>query len=320
MEITISENEKGQRIDKFIKRWIKQAPLSFIYKMFRQKDVKVNGKKAKIDYILKEGDVLNVYLKPELLEQFKKEYIAKPIQTPLTIIYEDSNILVADKPAGVLVHSDEKENRLTLANMLVNYLIQKGEYDPKTSFGFVPGPCHRLDRNTSGLVVCAKTLPAMQELLAMFRERTQIQKEYLLLVKGQVEKKGMIDIPLKKDPEKGMVRRASLKEGGKTAITKYERVKVYSDYSLVKAELLTGRTHQLRAHFAFIGHPIVGDGKYGDFKVNKEFMDLYGLRYQFLHAYSFKFLQVDGVLSYLSNKEFISPLPEKFDKILKSLD
>lgn len=319
MEIKIGPNEQGQRIDKFIKRWIKEAPLSFIYRMFRQKDVKVNGKKAKIDYILQDGDVLDVYLKPQLLDQFKKEYVEKPVPCNIDIVYEDENILIANKPAGLLVHSDEKESKYTLANEFVAYLIAKGEYDPKASYGFVPGPAHRLDRNTSGLVVMGKNLPAMQCLLSLFRERTQIRKDYLLLCKGIVDKAGRIDMPLKKDAELGRVRKASLKEGGKTAITVYERLKVIDGYSLVKAELLTGRTHQLRAHFAFIGHPIVGDGKYGDFAVNKEFMDLYGLRYQFLHAYSFQFLKPDGVLSYLAGKTFTAPLPEKLSAILEKI-
>lgn len=320
MKITITEAEQGQRVDKFIRRWIKEAPLSFIYKMFRQKDVKINGKKAKIDQILKAGDELDIYLKPNLLEQFKKEYVPAPVKADFKIIYEDENILIADKPAGLLVHADENEHKINLANMFVNYLIKKGEYDPKKSYGFVPGPAHRLDRNTSGIVILGKNLTAMQELLRLFRERDQIEKEYLLLCVGQVAKSGRIDIPLKKDAAKGQVHRASLKEGGKTAITDYARVKQFSDYALVKAKLITGRTHQLRVHFALIHHPIVGDGKYGDFKVNKEFSDIYGLNYQFLHAGYFKFLKPTGPLSYLAGKEFQSPLPDKLEKIIEALD
>lgn len=319
MQITITKLEQGQRVDKFIRRWIKEAPLSFIYKMFRQKDVKINGKKAKIDQILAEGDVLDIYLKPDILEKFKKEYTPAPVKADFKIIYEDQNILVADKPAGLLVHADENQPKINLANMFVNYLIKKGEYDPKSSFGFVPGPAHRLDRNTSGIVILGKNLTAMQELLRLFRERDQIEKEYLLLCVGQVARSGRIDMPLKKDAEKGLVRKASLKEGGKTAITDYSRIKQYSEFALVKAKLITGRTHQLRAHFAFTGHPIVGDGKYGDFKVNKEFSDLYGLKYQFLHAGYFKFLNPTGPLSYLSGKQFVSSLPEKLENIVDGL-
>ena len=319
MRITITQAEAGQRVDKFIRRWIHEAPLSFIYKMFRQKDVKVNGKRTDIDYILEVGDVLDVYLKPDLLEKFQKVVRPESIKADFNILYEDENILVANKPVGLLVHAEEGEKRINLANMFVNYLIKKGEYDPKNSYGFTPGPAHRLDRNTSGIVILGKTLPAMQELLKLFRERDQIRKEYTLLCVGELPRKGKIDIPLAKDSTKGMVHRATLKEGGKTAITLYERTKLYSGYSLAKAELLTGRTHQIRAHFALIGHPIVGDGKYGDFAANKEFQDLYGVRYQLLHAARFTFLKPEGLLSYLSGKTFVAPLPEKFQSVLDSL-
>lgn len=319
MEIKITEKESNQRVDKFIKRWIKEAPLSFIYKLFRQKDVKVNGKKVDIQYILQDGDTLSIYLKPDLLDKFKKEYVEKPVNADFEIIYEDENILIANKPRGLLVHSDEKEKQFTLSNMLVSYLIKKGEYDPHNSYGFVPGPCHRLDRNTTGIVVCAKNLPAMQQLLQLFRDRTQIRKTYTALVKGKINQSGTIDIPLIKDPNKGMVRSGTLKEGAKTAITEYRRTKQYSNCALVSVELLTGRTHQIRAHFSMIGHPVIGDGKYGNFEINKEFDDIYGLKSQFLHASTFEFLKLDGTLAYLSNTKFDAPLPTNLNKILSDL-
>lgn len=318
MEITITSAEANQRIDKFVRRWIKEAPLSFIYKLFRQKDVKVNGKKAKIDYILQDGDRIDIYLKPQLLDKFKKDYVIRPVKAKLDILYEDTNILVVNKPAGLIVQSDG-DTRMTLASIFLEYLKEKGEFDPTKSFGFLPGPAHRLDRNTSGVVICGKNLMAIQELLRLFRERDQIDKTYIALVKGQIDEEGRIDIPLKKDPERGMVYKSTLKQGGKTAITEYQRIKAYSDFSLVKVHLLTGRTHQIRAHFAFISHPVVGDGKYGDFKVNKEFDDLYGLHYQFLHAASFSFLNPSGPLSYLSGRTFEAPLPAKLKEILDQL-
>lgn len=319
MEIKITAEQANQRVDKFIKRWIKEAPLSFIYKLFRQKDVKVNGKKVDIKYILQDGDTLFIYLKPDLLEKFKKDYVEKPISTPLDIIYEDKNIVVVNKPRGLLIHSDGKDSKFTLANMLTSYLIQKGEFNPNNSYGFVPGPCHRLDRNTTGIVICAKNLPAMQELLALFRDRTQIKKSYTALVYGKLNGSGTINIPLVKDADKGMVRAGTLKEGAKTAITEYKRVKQFSNTALVNVELLTGRTHQIRAHFSLIGHPVVGDGKYGNFEINKEFEDLYGLKSQFLHAATFSFLKIDGVLSYLSGMTFEAPLPDHLRKILSDL-
>lgn len=320
MIYTITNKDCNQRIDKFLKRMLKDAPVSFLYKMFRQKDVKVNGKKANIDYILKEGDVIDIYLKEDLLNQFHKEALLRPVKADFPILYEDDNILVIDKPKGLLVHGDEGEKRITLQNMVLNYLKDKREWDPDSLTGFIPSPAHRLDRNTSGIVIFGKNLPALQELLTLFRERTQIEKRYTLLVRGTTSERGEINYPLIKDSNKKMVKVGTIQKGAKPALTRFHRIKSYTcGFSLVEAELLTGRTHQLRVHFAAIGHPIVGDSKYGDFKVNENFEKLFGLKNQFLHASYFKFDKIDGVLSYLSGKEFNSSLPEKEQKILSSI-
>ena len=320
MIYTITNKDCNQRIDKFLKRMLKDAPVSFLYKMFRQKDVKVNGKKANIDYILKEGDVVDIYLKEDLLNQFHKEALLRPVKADFPILYEDDNILVIDKPKGLLVHGDEGEKRITLQNMVLNYLKDKREWDPDSLTGFIPSPAHRLDRNTSGIVIFGKNLPALQELLTLFRERTQIEKRYTLLVRRTTSERGEINYPLIKDSNKKMVKVGTIQKGAKPALTRFHRIKSYTcGFSLVEAELLTGRTHQLRVHFAAIGHPIVGDSKYGDFKVNENFEKLYGLKNQFLHASYFKFDKIDGVLSYLSGKEFNSSLPEKEQKILSSI-
>ena len=320
MIYTITNKDCNQRIDKFLKRMLKDAPVSFLYKMFRQKDVKVNGKKANIDYILKEGDVVDIYLKEDLLNQFHKEALLRPVKADFPILYEDDNILVIDKPKGLLVHGDEGEKRITLQNMVLNYLKDKREWDPDSLTGFIPSPAHRLDRNTSGIVIFGKNLPALQELLTLFRERTQIEKRYTLLVRGTTSERGEINYPLIKDSNKKMVKVGTIQKGAKPALTRFHRIKSYTcGFSLVEAALLTGRTHQLRVHFAAIGHPIVGDSKYGDFKVNENFEKLYGLKNQFLHASYFKFDKIDGVLSYLSGKEFNSSLPEKEQKILSSI-
>ena len=320
MKYTITEKEYNQRIDKFLKRMLQDAPVSFIYKMFRQKDVKVNGKKASIDYILNVGDEVDIYLKEDLLNQFHKEALLRPVKADFKIIYEDDNILVIDKPKGLLVHGDEGEKRITLQNMVLNYLRDKREWDPNDLAGFIPSPAHRLDRNTSGIVIFGKNLPTLQLLLQLFRERDQIEKRYSLLVRGITSERGEISYPLIKDSEKRIVKVTTLQKGGKPALTRYHRLKAYScGFSLVEAELMTGRTHQLRVHFAAIGHPIVGDSKYGDFAVNDNFENLYGLKNQFLHASYFKFKEIPGVLSYLSGKEFVSPLPEKEKKILDSI-
>ena len=320
MDYQIDRNNCNQRIDKFLKRMLKDAPVSFIYKMFRQKDVKVNGKRVSIDYLLKEGDQISVYLKEELLNQFHKDAILRPVKADFPILYEDENILVVDKPKGLLVHGDEGEKRITLQNMVLNYLKEKREWDPSDLTGFIPSPAHRLDRNTSGIVIFGKNLVTLQELLSLFRERDQIEKRYTLLVRGITSERGEINFPLIKDSEKKIVKVGSLSKGAKPALTRFHRIKAYQcGFSLVEAELLTGRTHQLRVHFASISHPIVGDSKYGDFSVNENFEKMYGLKNQFLHASYFKFLELEGPLSYLSGKEFRSKLPEKEEKILASI-
>ncbi len=321
MEYEISEKDSNQRIDKFVKRLLKDAPLSFIYKMFRQKDVKVNGKKANIDYILQPGDHVYIYLKEDLMKQFRSSTQVKPVTPDFKILYEDDNIIACDKPKGLLVHGDKNEKRITLQNMVVSYLSQKGEFDPDNDTGFIPSPAHRLDRNTSGIVLFGKNLRSVNELELMFKERDQIEKTYLLLVDGILPKEGRIDVPLKKDEKKMTVTPTPLSRGGKEAHTVYKRISVLdSSFSLAEAELLTGRTHQLRVHFAYIGHPIIGDAKYGDFEVNKMFEKAYGYRNQFLHASKFVFKEgIEGYLSYLSGLVIESPLPSKEQKIIDTL-
>ena len=321
MEYQITEKESNQRIDKFVKRLLKDAPLSFIYKMFRQKDVKVNGKKASIDYILQPGDEVYIYLKEDLLDRFRSSSQAKPVTPDFAILYEDENIIACDKPKGLLVHGDKNEKRITLQNMVVSYLSQKGEFDPDSGDGFIPSPAHRLDRNTSGIVLFGKNLRSVNELEAMFKDRDQIEKKYLLLVDGILSKEGRIDIALKKDEKKMTVFPTPVSKGGKEAHTVYRRIRVLdSTYSLAEAQLLTGRTHQLRVHFAYIGHPIIGDAKYGDFEVNRMFEKAYGYKNQFLHASEFVFKEgIEGYLGYLSGLVIKSPLPERERKIIETI-
>lgn len=320
MEIKITRNEAGQRVDKCIRRALKNAPLSFIYKMFRKKDVKVNGMKVAIEYILQEGDVLNIYIQPDLLSQFENTSQFKPVKFDVDIIYEDENLLILNKPVGLLVHGDEGEKRMTLHNKVLNYLYTKGEYDPNNKLGFTPGPAHRLDRNTSGVVVFGKNLPTLQQLLELFRNKEQIKKTYNALLVGLVPQSGTIDLPLIKDSDKGQVRVGRVERGAKNAKTKYRLIKKYGNYSLVEAVLITGRTHQLRAHFQAIRHPIVGDGKYGDYKINQDFLEAFGLKYQFLHAATFEFLDIEGFLGYMAHKKFVAPLPKDKEKILKGIN
>lgn len=319
MKITIDENSCNQRIDKVIKRTLNNAPLSFIYKMFRNKDVKVNGKKSDISYITKIGDEVDIYIKPALLEEFSKNEIVRPVKSNMDIIYEDSNILIVNKPKGLLVHGDETEKRITLHNIFLNYLIAKKEYDPNNTTKFIPGPAHRLDRNTSGIVVFGKNLETLQQLFILFQDKKDIEKTYLALVSGKLANKGKIEFPLIKDPIKGQVRIGFIENGAKRALTEYQIEQRYGNYSLVRAKLITGRTHQLRVHFQAIKAPIVGDSKYGDFAINAKFKQQFNLSSQFLHAASFQFKNISGKLSYLSNKKFEAELPKVEKDILSYL-
>ncbi len=314
-EITITKANDGQRIEKFVRHYLSEAPLGYIYKAFRKKDIKINGHWVKKDAIVHEGDVVRIYVTENQLEDFAKpkEIFSKPFNHP--IVYEDGNILLVNKPSGLLVMGDEKEKRVTLANDVLSYLYGKGEYSPNDS-SFTPSPAHRLDRNTSGIIAFGKTDEALKELTLLFKERNNIDKRYLALVAGIPDRdEGEIRAPLLKDESKGLV---TVSKNGKEAITKYKVIEKYNDCSLLECELLTGRTHQIRVHLAYIGHPIVGDGKYGNFEINRLFKNRYRVSNQFLIAYSLSFKDVGGALSYLSNRTFKISL-EKEQKALLDL-
>lgn len=324
MEIKVGINETDLRVDKLVKRMLPQAPLSFIYKMFRKKDVKVNNKKVDITYKLKKDDIVSIYITDLFLKKFQTEKVSidkkiSEYKFNIDIIYEDDNICIVNKPRGLLVHEDEGNTSSNLQKKFIRYLQSKNEYDPSNETNFVPGPVHRLDRNTSGICILAKNLMATHELLELFKVKDEIEKTYLALVCGVADKHGTIDIPLIKNSKTKRVTPCPIEKGGKTAITKYKRIKNYGDVSLVEVELLTGRTHQIRVHFQSIKHPIVGDAKYGDLSVNKFFSDVYRLKDQFLHAYKFSFKDVKGELSYLSGRTFIAKLPDSLQHILDNI-
>ena len=318
MKYIVTKEDGQRRIDKVVRKMLSGAPLSFIYKMFRKKDVKVNSKRVPIDYIINPGDEIEIYIKDELLNEFKENREIKLSKNDLKVIYEDNNIIIVDKPSGILVHNGEN-GEMTLQMKVNSYMYLKGDYKPNNMTNFSISPAHRLDRNTSGLIIFGKNEMAMQELYKLFQDRKEVEKRYLALVTGSTPNKGIINKNLIKDEKTGTVSITSSSKG-KEAITSYIKKESFSNkYSLLDLELVTGRTHQLRVHLAYIKHPIVGDSKYGDFKVNKEFEKKYQLKNQFLHSYLFRFKNIEGELSYLSNKEFISPLTERYNNILEDL-
>ena len=317
-EFIINESENGLTLEKYAFKVLKTAPMSFVYKLFRKKDIKVNGRHQDKKYRLSTNDVVAIYINEQQFEEFLKEKELTP-NTKIKdwIIYEDDNVLFINKPKGLLVQKSSPHDE-SLDQYVIEYLMATNQYDPNKEKGFVPGPAHRLDRNTSGLVVFGKNHNALTLLFDLFKNHDLINKHYLALVAGQVEKeKDTIDAPLFKDEETNTVRVA---KNGKTAKTVYKLVKKYDEYSLLDITLLTGRTHQIRVHMAYIKHPIVGDSKYGDFEANRLFKQKYGLSTQFLHAYKMGFGDLPAPLNNLSRKEFVAEPREDIADILTMLD
>ena len=224
------------------------------------------------------------------------------------ILYEDENILVANKPRGILLQQDGDPSHESLDVLIGDYLHS------------VPMPVHRLDKDTSGIIVFAKNKITANKLGEVFNDHSQVEKHYITLVDGVIDEDGVIEAPLRKSAEKRKMIVAPLKSGAKETKTKYHVLQKYSNYTLLDVELLTGRTHQIRAHMSYIRHHIVGDMKYGDYKVNNDFKRRFGFENQFLHAYKLKFLDLKGPLNYLKNKEFSCDLPPELKEILKKLD
>ena len=308
----ISESESGQTLEKYIRKVLKDAPLSFIYKLFRKKDVKVNGHWQKEKYVLSSGEEVLIYITDEQLEEFKKKNKITSINKVSDyIVYEDDNIIILNKPRGLLAQKDSS-NETALDEMVISYLVEKGEYDPNKDLGYTPAPAHRLDRNTAGLIIFGKNIQTLRYLSSVIQDKSLVQKKYLTLVKGHVEKDGEIDFPLMKNTKTGMV---YVSQDGKEALTKYKIKEYVGDCTLLEVELLTGRTHQIRVHLSSIGHPVIGDAKYGDYELNKEIENKYGFKNQFLVAYSLSFAKLDNPLQNLSHKSFKIDLPEELNKL-----
>ena len=317
-EFIINSSENGLSLEKYVFKVLKTAPMSFVYKLFRKKDIKVNGHHQDKKYRLETDDVVAIYITEQQFEEFLKDKELEP-NTKIKdwIVYEDDNVLFINKPKGLLVQKSSPHDE-SLDQYVIEYLMATNQYDPNKEKGFVPGPAHRLDRNTSGLVVFGKTHNALALLFDLFKNHDLINKHYLALVVGQVEKeKDTIDAPLRKDEETNTVKVA---KNGKTAKTVYKLLKKYDEYSLLDVTLLTGRTHQIRVHMAYINHPIVGDSKYGDFEANKVFKQKYGFSSQFLHAYKIGFGDLPAPLTNLSRKEFVAQPREDIANILTALD
>jgi len=311
-ELIIEKNDSEQRLDRFLKKYLKNAPLSVIYKLIR-KDIKVNGKREKEEYILKENDKLLIYQDDLQIESWLAKKENKKSKRQFSVVFEDDDMIIVNKPFGLLVHGDKNEKKDTLANQVVDYLIETGSYNPRFEKSFTPSPVHRLDRNTTGIVVFGKTAESLRRLSAMLKEGGDVSKFYYTIVHGKLDEKLHLKNNLLKDEQKNIGKVLPLDdERGKYIETIVNPIYYSSNgkYSLVEIELITGRSHQIRAHLAYAGHPLVGDTKYG----GKEIKSLngqwsLGKTTQALHAHK---IIIDG-------NEYHADLPIAWKSMQKEL-
>ncbi len=283
-EFIVEKNDAEQRLDRWLAKAVPLLPGPLAQKYIRIKRVKLNGKGAKQDTRLCQGDVLQLYINDEFFDQPRQDNAFLAVFRPkLNILYEDQDLLLCDKQPGLLCHPDQKEYVNTLITHIQAYLYQKGEWDPRTDRSFVPALCNRIDRNTGGIVIAAKTAQALRVMNQKIRDR-EVEKRYLAVIHGRMKQpEGRLESFLVKNEEKKQVSvYRSPKPGGKTAVTLYRTLASANGLSLVECQLLTGRTHQIRAQFAAAGHPLLGDGKYGRTqREERKYQALYSYRLDF---------------------------------------
>lgn len=365
--LTIESQEAGQRLDKYLGRYLGQAPKGFLYKMMRKKNITLNGKKCEGSEKLEAGDEVRIFFSDETLEKFSGRSLGE-VMPPAAeragarperqsrengcggtgrrsgkslvlkkewIIYEDKHILLFNKPVGMLSQKAEADD-VSAVEYILSYLRDKGEVTEESYRRFHPSVCNRLDRNTSGLLIVGKSMTGLQTMSAILKDRS-LHKDYLCCVAGHVTEACHIKGYLWKDEEKNQVRILGTEQPGSLPIeTWYTPMAYYGGGTAIRAEgrreengrremlrgrmtrlqvrLVTGRSHQIRAHLASIGHPVIGDYKYGDRKINDVYKRELGLDYQLLHAWRLTFPKLEGELSYLSGREFVAPVPEMFEK------
>ncbi len=326
VELEIKEKEAGQRLDKYLHKYLKEAGNGFLYKMLRKKNITLNGKKAEGSEKLCEGDRVTLFLSDETIMKFGGRLSAaegagqyrKAYESlgDLGIVFENHHVLVLNKPSGVLTQKAGAGD-VSLNEWLVGYLLETGELTESELHTFHPSVCNRLDRNTSGMVICGKTLAGSQTMGMLLRDKG-LRKFYRLYVKGRVEEVSFAEGYLVKDEAANRVKLTDAAQEGASYIrTNYKPLRHYGNLTLLEAELVTGKTHQIRLHLSGTGHPVLGDYKYGDKEFNDTYRKKYGVNSQLLHACRLEFPEMDGAFSDMSGLVLTAGEPDLFAQIDK---
>jgi 23S rRNA pseudouridine955/2504/2580 synthase len=319
IRLEIGKNEEEQRLDRFLRKYFRKASLGRIYKMIR-KDIRVNGKRVAIETFLVEGDQVDIFMSDEEAESYRETKKTVRALRQFAIAYENRQMLVVSKPYGLLTHGDANEKKNTLANQVLGYLTEKGDYLPRIEKTFVPSPVNRLDRNTTGLVIFGKDAETLKRLNQMIRDRDSIEKYYMTIVSGNLKESMVLRDTMVKDGKTNTVTIQDQPDGdGKWMESRVKPIRHSPhvskapgekpdkalEYTLVEVQLITGRSHQIRAQLAAAGFPIIGDTKYGNPQSNRLMKSKFGLTTQLLHAYK---LVIDGNV-------VEAPIPDEFQRI-----
>lgn len=310
-EIKITDNESGQRVDRFLKKYLNRANNTFIYKMLRKKNIKLNNKKVLPETILNTGDIVHMYFSEETFEKFRENKIHIEEKVNFGVIFEDENILIVNKPAGISVQPDAAGSKSLVGEILTFLNYDSKKYDST----FTPAVCNRLDKNTTGIVIAAKNYDTLKQVNKAIRER-KIEKYYITLAHGKIEEPIKLQGYLRKKQNNNKVEIIEKNvDGAKKIITIVRPIQLFNKYTLLEIRLITGRTHQIRAHLASIGHPLVGEKKY-----NEKNKDELSLKYQFLHAYKIVLDGFEGELEYLNGRVVKCDMPKKLEKVLEKIN